>query len=354
MRYWCVVHRASATGKMGIRMPKCECADRPSILPSQALELHPAAYRGGVAVWGAVPPVYSTATHDEPEIGVHVHARRLPRKKKLIDFTYKLVRIYYTAANGEDKLIEVCEADAIHFLIASVFQLNLSFVEYSYCNIPHLDEGFFSVHPHKKHLCYGCGREFTVKQAGIGNPLVAVRSLFQTDGVARATAPAKRTLDIRQADFPLGIELWGSNPAILWTSPAPEEHGIHFHGYTNNFVVPTVDETFDDVIIDGAALDADQLRVFMAQLALGHLNDRIVSLTCPRCDLPHFDRERLAYTPHDLHLCDCGAEFPTPGRRKKVVSNPMVELLNSLERSSVSSRRYFRDAMSQYSGAMPI
>src|SRR5579885_2969078 len=76
MRHWCLKHRSDATAKYGRRAAKCRYAKIPPITPDQVLELDLDAFRGGVAMWGAVAPVYDTAAITV-EQGVHVHARRI-------------------------------------------------------------------------------------------------------------------------------------------------------------------------------------------------------------------------------------------------------------------------------------
>lgn len=338
-RYWCAVHRADATGKGGVALDRCTGHGRTPIASKDILDLDPSKYGGGIALWGAVPAVYSTAVHDMDDLGVHVHARREPRKKKLIDQTYKRVIAHIAGHDGSGRSIEVRADDAIAYMVSSIFGRQMEYIECSYCGEPHLDKDYFSVVQHQTHLCYGCGRGFRDDHAGVGNPLMALKNFCGDEQINRRTVPARRSLNISQAQFPLGIELWGSHEAILWTSSAPEESGIHFHGYATNFMMPTVDETFDDVTIDGIVLDNMQLRFLMAQQVLPHLQGRIVSLVCPKCDTPHFDVDALAYTPHAKHTCSCGATFSAPGRMKNVVSNPMVATLEQLEKKAVRPRR---------------
>lgn len=347
-RYWCLAHKANATGKHGVRLKSCEGSNEILLQQSEILTINPIEYNGGIAVWGAVAPVYSTAMHDEPEIGVHVHARRQAKKKKHVDMTYKLVRIRAPDNFAGPDYIEVGQREAVQFLIAAVFEQTNTYIVCPRCGSPHLDEDWFSVNPHRKHLCFGCGREFLQKSAGIGNPLVGVQEQFDCGDKKREQVSANRKLDVRQADFDCGIELWGSNPAILWTSAASEECGVHFHGYTDNFAIPEIDETYDDVFIDDLEIKVDQIRLLMAQQYLSQLEGRIVSLCCPRCGVPHFDRGTNAYTPHSVHHCECGAEFNTPGRKKLVVSNPIVSTLKVLERQAPLERKIFSLTAARY------
>jgi hypothetical protein len=103
--------------------------------------------------------------------------------------------------------------------------------------------------------------------------------------------------------------------------------------------MPEVDETFSEVTIDGIKIDDAQLRVLTAQLALPHLAGRVLSLDCPRCEAPHYDIGPLAYTPHRVHICDCGHRFEAKGQLKNVIGNPMVKVLAELETKTPLRRR---------------
>ena len=119
----------------------------------------------------------------------------------------------------------------------------------SYCGYPHLDRDWFSVHPHRRHLCAGCGRHFTDTQVTVGNPILGLRLACGVK--THESKLANRTLEIQQADYPGGIQIWGSNPAFLWTSDHAEEEGIHVHAFRHSGDQPELDETYGEVIIDG-------------------------------------------------------------------------------------------------------
>ena len=59
-RYWCLQHKADATAKYGKRARTCRAAHVRPIGESDTLVLHLDKYEGGIALWGAVPPVYDT------------------------------------------------------------------------------------------------------------------------------------------------------------------------------------------------------------------------------------------------------------------------------------------------------
>ena len=335
MRYWCTEHHAPANGPGGVRLEQCLDALRAPISLSETITLSPKEYPGGVALWGAVPAVYSTAKHNMPDIGIHVHARRVVGGAKQIDRTYRKV-IIINDING--KSIEINDIDAVYYMVSLVLNKKMKYVECTVCGYPHLDKDWFSVHMHKKHLCAGCGRNFSDTEPGIGNPLINVKQQLDDPEIHRVTVPAGRSINITQAEFIGGIELWGSNQAIVWTAPKHEEHGIHVHCYKEDMLKPAIDDTFDEVIIDGIVIDGEQLRTLMAQQSMPHIEGRVVSLQCPHCQSMHFDRGDNAFTPHIEHHCDnCGRKFQNGGRLKKTISNPMIDVIDRLSINAVNN-----------------
>ena len=220
----------------------------------------------------------------------------------------------------------VHEIDAIYYMITSVFAYPMRYVTCTHCGWPHLDKDWFSVHPHHRHLCAGCGKHFRDSVTGIGNPIVGVRHAC---GVGEhQTAPSQKKLDIRQADYPSGIQIWGSNPAFLWTSSRAEEEGIHVHAFLEGQKEPELDETYSELIIDGVRLDPVMVRVLMAQNVMPSLNGRVRSIDCPACRRPQFEVGEAAYTPTATHACSgCGHQFAAPGRLRNTVANPLPEIL---------------------------
>lgn len=333
-RYWCRAHRADATAKYGKPAPRCRAADSIPIRAEEVKTLDLDKYLGGVALWGAAPAVYDT-TQLPMERGIHVHARPTPESEKEIDLTYDAVRIVGKGLPVEG--IVVNQIDAIYYLVSSVFGLSTRFVTCTHCGWPHLDKDWFSVHPHRRHLCAACGKHFHDRARGIGNPIVGVRSACGTAEHRVVLAP--QNLNIKQSEYPGGIQIWGSNPAFLWTQRKveeegikDEEEGIHVHAFvTENEAKPTVDDTFADVVIDGVRLNPVMVRVLMAQNVLPLLKDRVRSLSCPTCGNSQFDSGVAAYTPSRMHTCsECGRQFPTTGRTRNVVANPLPAILADL------------------------
>ena len=334
-RYWCLRHKADATAKYGKPASTCRAAHIPPIKPSEIFELNLGKYKGGIALWGAVPAVYDTTTLPMDR-GIHVHARVSLDAKKEIDETFRAVKI--TSNKLPDSGILVSELDAIYYMVSSMFGYEMRFVECTHCGYPHLDKDWFSVNPHRRHLCAGCGKKFNDSVVGVGNPIIAAR---QACGVGKQkTKQSKRKLVIKQIDYPGGIQIWGSNPAFLWTSSRPEEEGIHVHAFADDSGIPTSDETYGKVVIDGIELDAEMVRVLMAQSAMPSIRDRIRSIDCPTCGEPKFSKGASAYTLIIRHECSkCGDQFTAPGRLKKTIANPLAAILDQLAQFAPRSRQ---------------
>lgn len=333
-KYWCFEHRADATAKYGTPAEQCRYAHVPRPTADETLVLYESQFPGGIALWGSVPPVYDTTTQPLDR-GVHVHARQSYRSKKIIDNTYREV-IFHPTATGL-RPITISELDAIYFMVSSVLGFPMRYVECTLCGYPHLDRDWFSVHAHGKHLCAGCGKTFRDSVSSVGNPLAAV---VKTCPERVPAVPATKTISIRQQDYPGGLQIWGSNPAIIWTSNIPEEAGIHIHAYGHGSD-PDIDDTFARVILDGVEIDAHQIRTLMAQSALPHILGRIVTVHCSSCGSATFDQGERAFTPSTEKICPgCGTPASPHGRLRKVVSNPMVATLERLAISAPRSRAY--------------
>ncbi|QQS40014.1 MAG: hypothetical protein IPM63_11650 [Acidobacteriota bacterium] len=326
-KYWCSVHRAPAWDTAGNVMTRCSRADLPSIPSNQVLELNLSDYPGGIAVWGALPAIYDTYGKGFDR-GIHIHARRIVGGTKVIDRTYKTVFVK-DDSRLFDQVLEVSEGAAVSYVASVIFGVNMKFLHCSHCQAVHHDEDFFAVNEHVKHQCNNCGREFFDRESGVSNPTMAVKSLLGDLQTQRPVVSPKRSLKISQRQCPRGLQIWASNPAIIWTSPKLEESGIHLHGYSESGK-RIIDDTFDSVEVDGLTMDENQARFYMAQTSLPFLRNAICTLECPSCRNEHFDVER-AVDPHNEHTCEfCGAKFKSPNNRK-VVSNPFASLLDRLK-----------------------
>ena len=297
------------------------------------IDLDPTQYPGGVGIWGALPAIYDT-TSLPIEHGVHVHARKAPKRKKEIDASYGEVRIN---VGGSSAIIT--ERSATPYVAGAVLGVPLHEVTCPYCGAAHLDAGRFAVHPHQRHLCEQCGVEFLEPDRSVGNPILVAKRTLGDVAVTRPTTPGVRgPLRIKQSDphFTGGILVWASNPAIVWTAQKDEAEGIHVHAFQAGIPDPIVDETYESVEIDGVGLHPTMVRVFMVQQSLPHLSGVIDSLNCTKCGAEHFDEAvPFAVEPHRNHRCaTCGFVSVTVA---PVISNPMVKVLASLYTSASSA-----------------
>jgi hypothetical protein len=325
-RYWCLEHKADATAKYGKPAKHCRAAHLPPITAAEILDINFDRYQGGVALWGAVPPAYDT-TRLPMDRGIHVHTRVNPDDDKEMDATVRAVRLFSNAL--PDDGIFVSELEAIYYMVSTVFEFPMKYVICTYCGYPHLDRDYFSVHPHIRHLCAGCGRHFRDIDIGVGNPICGAREACGITGHQSVTS--KKRITIRQADYPGGIQIWGSNPAFLWTSTRPEEEGIHVHTYAEAGATPTEDETYGEVTVDGITLDPMMVRIQMAQSVLPSIKDRVVPIRCSSCGTEQFSTGEAAFTPATTRDCaKCGAPCKSGSRLRNTIANPLASILRDL------------------------
>lgn len=325
-RYWCLNHKADATAKYGKPAIECRAAKVPPVLAHEILDLSLDKFQGGIALWGAVPAIYDT-TRLPMDRGIHVHARLTAQSSKEMDQTFRAVRLL--SGQLPKSGIVISEIDAIYYMATSIFGFGMRHVLCSYCGWPHLDKDWFSVHPHRRHLCAGCGKHFRDSEIAIGNPIVGIRAAC---GIRdHKTTPSRKKLNLKQSDFPGGIQIWGSNPAFLWTSDRIEEEGIHVHAFAKEGHDPDVDETYGQVTIDSVKLDPVMVRYFMAQKVMPSIKDRIVAANCPKCGEAKFCEGESAFTPATRHSCSrCNHGFAAPGRLRNTIANPLPEILGRL------------------------
>jgi transposase-like protein len=325
-RYWCLKHKADATAKYGVKAEKCRYADIVPFAKSEIKTIDLSNYSGGVGLWGAVPPVYDT-TRLPIDQGIHVHARTLGKKEKDIDATFRSVELVDRENRG--KSASISELEAIYYMISSVFGYPMKEVICTRCGFSHLDKDWFSLHKHQRHLCAGCGQYFRDTEQGIGNPIIGVQNLFNARG--SSTKKIDRPISIRQSDYPGGIQVWGSNLSIFWTSTEIEEEGIHLHVFSDENEMPVEDNTYSEVIIDGIRLDPAMVRILMAQNVIPHIAGRVIAIDCPHCLMTYYSEGINAYTPRSKHICTyCNKIFQNRGRLKNVIGNPLVKILEQL------------------------
>lgn len=331
--WWCYTHFSSARGEGGIKLDRCEKSYDPPIQEDEKIKINLADYPGGVGIWGALEAVLDTK-RDISDKGVHVHLRRNEGEAKIVDRSFK--EVYLKVAAGslhDDEWIKIDDYTACAYTASVVFNRNLKIIKCKHCGQHHIDADWFAVHYHKKHFCTFCGRDFIDTERGISNPVFYLQNVFKEQLKDRKLILANRRLEIQQKDYPGGIQIWGSNPAIIWTAKRAEEEGIHVHLFDGHSNEPVSDETYGYVAVDGIELDEKMIRYYMVQRSFPYLKKYIDSLNCPECKKEHFDLDDKALNPHKVHECEhCGCVFEDKSRYKTgVVSNPVVKKLNKIE-----------------------
>jgi hypothetical protein len=331
-KYWCKTHFAFANAHDERLPEKCSKHDQPKICEDDKYTLNPFDWQGGVGVWGSLDPVYNTSPHQGHALGIHLHTREDEKGEKQIDYTFRELEIITPERDlfGKERTITINTEIAHAYTASTVFGKKLKYLKCPHCQNGHIDAGYYAVTYHKKHMCTFCGRDFIDGEKGISNPVVELQRIFKSSEGQRVIEKVKNVLDIKQKEFPGGIQIWGSNPAIIWTANRDEHAGIHVHVFKDTEGHEAFeDETFGRVIIDNIELDSEQVRCLMVQQSLGHLQGKVHSLYCPQCKKPHFDQGELGATIHESHVCEyCQTKFVSS---IKCVSNPLIESLQKLQ-----------------------
>jgi len=295
---------------------------------SDVLNIDPANYPGGIALWGALPPVYDT-TQMGIERGVHVHARKVPGKRKEIDWSYAVV-----AVHSGGQTVSISEDAAVAYVAAAILGLPLKYLECPHCKAPHLDLENYALDPHRKHLCLKCEQLFEDEDRAIANPIVLAKTLLNDSAIERPMKKVERRLEIDQRDptYSGGVRLWGTHPAILWTAEREEEEGIHVHAYHEGEEHASVDQTYGAVCIDGIELDPRAVRSYMVQQQAPMVREKLTRVLCGKCSKAIVeDRAPQAIVAGSDHVCDCGHVTISS---EPVIANEMPQVFAQLYESA--------------------
>ncbi len=150
-----------------------------------------------------------------------------------------------------------------------------------------------------------------------------------------ASAPPLPTLDLDPRQYPGGVGVWGSLPAIYDTTTLPPEHGVHVHARKVPGRLKDIDQSFGVVNI---RLHSGQVEIREAEaqayVAAAVLRLPLASINCPYCSAPHLDEHRFAVHPHQSHLCHvCKRQFLD---RDRSVGNPIMVAKGELDDALVS------------------
>jgi len=283
-----------------------------------------------------VEAIFDTSDLDHQEgfeRGIHVHGRKTPHGPKHINQTYSSVRISNLPFPGFENVVIGWEL-AIYFVIVNCLSAAGD-------ESPDFREEVETASPLN-------GTSVTMDYLDIARTMFlppsspnvdAYIDFFANLNKGRDVIRPNQAIDISASEIREGVQIWGSNKAIIWLAPHDEEEGIHVHGFSP-FGTISIDGTFDTVLLQGRSLDDAQARLLMAQAQIPRLSSHLASLNCPNCSRPHVDRGRAALIPHISHSCEfCGTRFRCEPEMRPRVSNPAFEiLLAAQEAASVHSR----------------
>jgi hypothetical protein len=287
------------------------------------LTLNPSHFPGGIAIWGALPAVFDT-TNEGFDRGVHVHARMAAASKKAIDATYELVTV-----NSGNASYLIDEEAAVHFTMSSIFDIHITSLDCMQCGQPLISLGYAAVVPAHEHQCLHCNYLNITAIACVLNPIMALKNKLGDGMVQRPAQIPTRAINIELMDYPGGVQIWGSNPSILWTARRLEESAIHVHAY-NQAGIRVVDNTYGSVTLAGEKLDIEMIRILQIQQTLPALISQLAVVACPACGELQFDRGQHAVVAHTARTCHaCANAFS----HQPVISNPAwQQLINAHEK----------------------
>ena len=153
-RFWCLAHKADATGKYGRKLSVCRGAGVEPISEKETLALNLDQFAGGVALWGAVPPVYDT-TRLPLDRGIHVHARENPGGDKVHDATFRAGKV--TGGKLPPGGLMISELDAVYYMVSSIFGFGIRFI----VRVSALGQGLVRCSPASASLVRGMRASFS-------------------------------------------------------------------------------------------------------------------------------------------------------------------------------------------------
>ena len=263
-RWWCRTHQnhwgTKADQESLARFGDMRCANHTQrmhyVVSPKTIDLREHAE---VGVWCSLPAALSTVEIKPRAPKIHVHVRPKAGGLKIVDRDCAAVSMLYNKELelfGSDEItrVNITPPAAFEFVCGLEARREMSCVNCSYCGYPHLDLGDFARTPHRKHFCGNCGRDSTWSS----EPIVSTPLKLLHDQYAE-------TLTYQVPDRRLNLDdyagcsytVWASTPAVLWTAARPQELGIHVHVHKANQRI--VDDTFGEVVLNGAHLDRSSL-----------------------------------------------------------------------------------------------
>ncbi len=258
-----------------------------------------------LAVWAALPAIVSTMSESEESVGVHVHLRRRGQERKMIDDTYDAVEV--RCVSGEFRI----ESDALtRFSVARLLGIPTAAIRCG-CGLI-IDDLVHQSAPVQEHIC-NCGRMSLTSKEVASTPFVELQERFDTAFGARPATlhqPDELVIPVATLD---GVEIWPSNPAVLFIGDRREDQGLHVHGYRrkNGRQYRCIDDTYSAIRVGNRIFRGARLRMLMAQLAGPLTATTLAEVHCSGCAAPLDAQGKDAFTPTLSHICDCGVTTQT-------------------------------------------
>ncbi|HXZ01296.1 MAG TPA: hypothetical protein VEI03_14960 [Stellaceae bacterium] len=263
-RLWCRTHQTHWGTKADIEALEQQCEMR---CANHQQPMHyvvsPLSINVGdhaeVGIWCSMPAALSTAEIKPRPPKIHVHVRDIVDGKKKIDRDFDAISTLYSSdlglyRNHEISRVNITPPAAFDFVAGLELSKAMDCINCSHCGYPHLDLGDFAKKPHRKHFCGNCGRDSTwSKEAIVSTPLKPLHDKFAN--TLRYEIP-DRSLNLDQY-MGCYYTIWASTPAIVWTAARPQEFGIHVHVHDGSSRI--IDDTFGQVVLDGAPLERSAL-----------------------------------------------------------------------------------------------
>jgi hypothetical protein len=286
------------------------------------IEIDISDYPGGIGVWGAMPPIFDSTTSCA-RAGVHVHARETINGRKVIDWTFQSVKVRHAGTEWS-----IFEQTTVAYNICTILGIPVGAERCVKCQTVYFDSLESTRQPTVERSCTRCGATLRPFSGCLSNPLHLIKhSLGDTKQNRELKTPSRKFV-LDRTKYPGGFQIWGSNPAVIWTSSERiEEQGIHVHAF-NELGERTQDNTFGEVSFRGHILNPAHVRSYMAQLCLPWLTNKVGVINCNYCLLPFFDQGRRAYIPSNApRIC---TNCKQANHSEILVSNPIISILTKL------------------------
>lgn len=153
-------------------------------------------------------------------------------------------------------------------------------------------------------------------------------------------------LDLKPAEHPGGVALWGALPAVYDTTTFAVEKGVHVHARSapkspGGKGHKDIDTSFPVVRVHAKERIVEITEdASVAYVRAAILGVPLKYLVCPSCNHVHLDEGEHAIYPHSKHVClSCGGAFED---NEPAVGNPIVLAKDLLNDSTTARLRIMK------------